>query len=98
MQLAGIQHVTIAPGLLDELGSRDASSWNGRLGEYFAQAPADNKWETTDYKPILDDESLWRLAFTRSGFGASQGKIVQAINYFCDFQEQIEHLISRQQN
>lgn len=93
MQLAGIQHITISPKLLGELAARDASSWNGQLGGYFAQGPADSKWDTTDYKTIIGDESTWRLAFTRSGFGTSEEKIIQAINYFSDFQEKIEELV-----
>lgn len=93
MQLAGVQHITIAPKLLDELAATDAAPWSGKLGEYFAQAPADNAWETTNYEALVADESAWRLAFTRSGFGTSEGKIIQAINYFSDFQEKIELLV-----
>ncbi|KAM5350627.1 hypothetical protein ACJ41O_007132 [Fusarium nematophilum] len=95
MQLAGIQHVTISPTLLRGLSSTDLSTWNGTLGEYFAQGPAQKSWETRDYSALVKDESAWRLAFTRSGFGASEGKIIQAINYFSDFQEKLEELVKQ---
>ncbi|KJK78373.1 hypothetical protein H634G_06546 [Metarhizium anisopliae BRIP 53293] len=94
MQLAGVQHITIAPKLLGELSARSASSWGAPLGAYFAQRPLDDWCETTDCQTILGDESSWRLAFTRSGFGASEGKMIQAINYFSDFQDKIEDLVS----
>ncbi|KAG5655488.1 hypothetical protein KAF25_000737 [Fusarium avenaceum] len=93
MQLAGIQHVTISPNLLNGLASTDLSAWNGKLGDYFAQGPTNNSWETRDYHTLVKDESAWRIAFTRSGFGSSEGKIVQAINYFADCQEKLEELV-----
>ncbi|KAH8655966.1 hypothetical protein BGZ61DRAFT_192075 [Ilyonectria robusta] len=93
MQLAGIQHVTISPTLLHALSERDISAWDGKLGDYFAQGPANKSWETRDYAALVKDESAWRLAFTRSGFGTSEGKIIQAINYFSDFQEKLEDLV-----
>ncbi|KAL9571788.1 hypothetical protein ACKAV7_004112 [Fusarium commune] len=95
MQLAGIQHVTISPNLLNELASADLSTWNSKLGEYFAQGPAKKSWETKDYNALVRDESSWRMAFTRSGFGTSEGKIIQAINYFADFQDKLEELVKQ---
>ncbi|KAF5694544.1 transaldolase [Fusarium denticulatum] len=95
MQLAGIQHVTISPNLLNGLASTDLSTWNGTLGEYFAQGPAKKSWETKDYNALVRDESSWRMAFTRSGFGTSEGKIIQAINYFADFQDKLEELVKQ---
>ncbi|KAG5936574.1 hypothetical protein E4U53_000202, partial [Claviceps sorghi] len=98
MQLAGIQHITISPPLLDELAATDAATWTGNLGEYFAQGPDDRSWDAgrraaEDVAALVQDESAWRLAFTRSGFGASEGKIIQAINYFADFQDKLEDLV-----
>ncbi|KAL3958008.1 hypothetical protein ACCO45_008586 [Purpureocillium lilacinum] len=96
MRLAGVQHVTVAPGLLHELAAREASSQDGeQLGAYFAEGPANRSWESADYERLVKDESAWRLAFARSGFGASEGKIVQAINYFADFQEKLEELVGQ---
>ena len=95
MQLAGIQHITISTNLLHELASRDASSWSGGLGEYFAEGPSYKSWETRKYADLIIDESSWKLAFTRSKFGSSEGKIIQAINYFADFQEKLEELVKQ---
>ncbi|KAI9149113.1 Transaldolase [Paramyrothecium foliicola] len=92
MQLAGIQHITISPGLLQELANRDATTLSGKLGEYFGNGPDNSSWKTEYYGELVQNESQWRLAFTRSGFGTSEGKIVQAIDYFSDFQEKIEEL------
>lgn len=95
MQLAGIQHVTISPNLLNGLASTDLSTWNRKLGEYFAQGPTKKSWETKGYNALVREESLWRMAFTRSGFGTSEGKIIQAINYFADFQDKLEELVKQ---
>lgn len=90
MQLSGVQHITISPPLLKQLAKRDATSWQGsQPGAFFSQVSL----KQVDYSHILQDESAWKLAFTRSGFGTSHGKIVQAINYFSDFQEKIEALV-----
>ncbi|KAM0411605.1 hypothetical protein ACHAPD_009820 [Fusarium lateritium] len=93
MQLAGIQHITISPNLLNGLASSSMSGWDGKLGDYFAQGPDNKSWETKDYNALVKNESKWRMAFTRSGFGTSEGKIIQAINYFADCQEKLEDLV-----
>lgn len=93
MRLAGIQHVTVSAALLQQLASRDESSWDGKLGDYFAQGPDAKSWETRGYSALFEDYAAWRLAFTRYGFGTSEGKIVQAINYFSEFQEKLEELV-----
>ncbi|QUC19057.1 uncharacterized protein UV8b_03298 [Ustilaginoidea virens] len=90
MQLAGVHHITVAPPLLRQLAATDAASWTGSLGTYLAQPVSLD----AEYDAILDDESAWRLAFARSAFGASEAKLVQAINYFCDFQEKMEALVA----
>ena len=95
MRLAGIQHITISPNLLRQLSTDDLSTWDGKLGDYFAQGPTHKSWESQDYAKLVKDESAWKLAFTRSGFGAAEGKIIQAINYFADFQEKMEELVKQ---
>lgn len=95
MQLAGIQHITVSPSLLQELSTSDASTLTGRVGDYFAQGPNQKSWESRDFGTLCRDESAWRLAFTRSGFGTSEGKIIQAVNYFSDFQEKLEDLMKQ---
>lgn len=42
---------------------------------------------------LLGDESLWRIAFTRSDGGRSETKLVQAINIFADVQDKLEELV-----
>lgn len=93
MQLAGIQHITVSAALLQQLASREESSWTGDLGAYFREGPSQKTWETRDYSGLYADEDAWKLAFTRSGFGTAEGKIIQAINYFSDFQEKLEEMV-----
>ncbi|KAL7939277.1 hypothetical protein V8C35DRAFT_286211 [Trichoderma chlorosporum] len=95
LQLAGVNHITISPILLHALSRRGVSSATKKLGQYFADEPAAKSLESKRYTDILRDESAWKLAFTRSGFGTSAGKIIQAINYFSDFQEKLEELARR---
>ncbi|KAM0466730.1 hypothetical protein ACHAPV_000236 [Trichoderma viride] len=92
LQLAGVHHVTISPALLNELSRLDATAAKSDLGEYFAVTQPPENLDPTKYSTILENESSWRLAFTRSGFGTSEGKIIQAINYFSDFQEKLEEI------
>lgn len=93
MQLAGIQHVTVSPPLLRALAARSASSWTEQVGEYFAAGP-DQPW-TKDFEAALKDESQWRIAFTRSGNGKYEEKLIQAINIFSDKQDALEELARR---
>lgn len=90
MKLAGVHHITVAPPLLIKLSETPANPWEGDTGSVFK---ADKAGETFgDYSNILEDESAWRLAFTRSLDGKAEGKIVQAINIFCQKQEGLEEL------
>jgi transaldolase len=95
MQLAGAHHVTVAPLQLAELAATPAASWTGRdtVGQVFTAAaalPPVSEEDVRRYEAIVKDESLWRLAFTRSDAGRNEGKILQAINIFCDMQEALE--------
>ncbi|KAI8239433.1 Transaldolase [Colletotrichum sp. SAR 10_99] len=93
MQLAGIQHVTVSPPLLRGLAAQSASTSTEKVGGYFAAGP-DKKW-TTDFEVALKDKSAWRLAFTRSGNGKYEEKLIQAINIFSDKQDELEELARR---
>lgn len=95
LQLAGVNHITISPILLHALSRLDVSKTTKRPGQYFADEPAAKSLNALKYASILRDESAWKLAFTRSGFGTNEGKIIQAINYFSDFQEKLEELAGR---
>ncbi|GKT65165.1 transaldolase [Colletotrichum tofieldiae] len=93
MQLAGIQHVTVSPPLLRGLAAQPASTWTEQVGKYFAAGP-DEPW-TKDFQAALRNESEWRIAFTRSGNGKYEEKLIQAINIFSDKQDALEELARR---
>ncbi|KAI6082276.1 putative transaldolase [Hypoxylon rubiginosum] len=92
MNLAGVHHITVAPHLLTKLAETPANPWEGDTGSVFK---GDKEEELGDYSKILEDESAWRLAFTRSQDGKAEGKIIQAINIFCDKQDGLEDLARR---
>ncbi|KAI9641932.1 hypothetical protein NHQ30_009801 [Ciborinia camelliae] len=89
MMLAGVDHITIAPSLLRELAATPAEGYN--VKSLFDRG---NKEE--DVSQILqfgDNESEWRMAFTRSGKGEGERKLSQAINIFCDMQTKLEAML-----
>lgn len=87
--LAGAHHITVSPPLLTKLAETPANPWEGETGSVFTKA---EQKSFGDYSHILEDESAWRLAFTRSEKGRSEGKNIQAINIFCEKQEGLENL------
>ncbi|KAI1098394.1 transaldolase [Jackrogersella minutella] len=90
MKLAGVHHITVAPHLLTKLAETPANPWEGDTGSVFKDKTDEG---LSDYGSIVEDESVWRLAFTRSQEGKAEGKIIQAINIFCDKQEGLEGLV-----
>ncbi|KAK8850951.1 transaldolase [Apiospora arundinis] len=94
MMLAGAHHITVSPTLLKKLSETPANPWEGDTGSVFQKKTGDESF--ADYSAIVKDESAWRLAFTRSANGQSEGKIIQAINIFCEKQEKLEELVSLQ--
>ncbi|KAL2285180.1 hypothetical protein FJTKL_08403 [Diaporthe vaccinii] len=90
--LAGVDHITVSPPLLTQLSETRCDDYEGDIGSVLKAAE-----NTADegYKAILQDESAWRLAFTRSGRGTSEGKIIQAINIFYEMQVSLEALIKK---
>ncbi|KAJ6786809.1 hypothetical protein PWT90_03860 [Aphanocladium album] len=92
MQLAGVQHITISPSLLEQLAATSTTSWQCSGTNILDNSSGLKSYSRDDFKDIIHDESAWRLAFARSGFGTSHGKIIQAINYFSDFQEKLESI------
>ncbi|KAK3305635.1 uncharacterized protein B0T15DRAFT_397241 [Chaetomium strumarium] len=108
MQLAGLHHITVSPVLLAELAATPAAGWAGRasIGQVVktavgaagggpaagtAQLGAENRAAVLD--TLVKDESLWRMAFTRSDGGRSETKLVQAINIFADVQDKLEEMV-----
>lgn len=85
--LAGVDHITVSPPLLAQLSNTNCEDYKGEIGSALNTKNDDVK---EDYAAILQDESAWRLAFTRSGRGTSEGKIIQAINIFYEMQVKLE--------
>ncbi|KAI0100007.1 hypothetical protein F4776DRAFT_649836 [Hypoxylon sp. NC0597] len=92
MKLAGVHHITIAPHLLTKLAETPANPWEGETGTVLKDRTDEG---LGDYSSILEDESAWRLAFTRSQEGKAEVKNIQAINIFCDKQDALECLAKR---
>ncbi|KAI5917910.1 transaldolase [Camillea tinctor] len=89
MKLAGAHHITVSPPLLTKLAETPANPWEGDTGSVFSDG-AEEKFGS--YESILEEESKWRLAFTLSLGGKAEGKIIQAINIFCEKQDGLEAL------
>ncbi|RAL12775.1 transaldolase family protein [Aspergillus homomorphus CBS 101889] len=96
LALAGVHHITIAPGLLQELAHQPGTMTDGSV-------PA-SLFDSRDPDPVaaglperalsfVNDEAGYRLAFTRDARGESEGKLTQAVNIFCDMQDQLVQLM-----
>lgn len=90
--LAGVDHITISPPLLAQLSNLRCEDYEGDIGSVLkaAESTADE-----DFTAILQNESAWRLAFTRSGRGTSEGKIIQAVNIFYEMQVSLEAMVKK---
>ncbi|TGO17565.1 hypothetical protein BTUL_0016g00280 [Botrytis tulipae] len=86
MTLAGVDHITIAPALLRDLA---ATAVEGYKVKSLFDGNEQKKSQPTALE-FDNDESLWRISFTRSGKGEAERKLSQAINIFCDMQTQLE--------
>lgn len=93
MKLAGVHHITVAPHLLTKLAETPANPWEGETGTVIQDKTADAT--VGNYDDILEDESAWRLAFTRSQEGKAEVKNIQAVNIFCEKQDGLEQLVRR---
>ncbi|PYI06097.1 transaldolase [Aspergillus sclerotiicarbonarius CBS 121057] len=85
--LAGAHHITIAPGLLEELAKPLKEEIH--VASFFDTPMLDEFAELKKPKSFVDDESGYRLAFTRDAKGTSEEKLTQAINIFCDMQDKL---------
>jgi len=87
MALAGADHITISPGLLEKLVEAPAS-------DKTAESRFDAKIEMP---PMLSftNEPEYRIAFTLSGKGEGERKLTQAINIFCEMQTKLEKMIDQ---
>lgn len=93
--LAGVDHITIAPLLLAELAATPAEGYQGDIGSVVKAAEEVDAISKDGYAAILGDEGAWRLAFSRSEKGRSEGKIIQAVNIFYEMQEGLEALVKK---
>ncbi|KAL9068830.1 MAG: hypothetical protein Q9161_005917 [Pseudevernia consocians] len=90
MLLAGVDHITIAPKLLRELASAEVDTTNTpELPSLFDKVKTDAD-QIPPQISYVDDEDAFRMAMTRDGNGANEGKLIQAINIFCDMQLKME--------
>ena len=86
MALSGVDHITVAPRLLRELATMDASTV--QVTSLFGSKAEEVISE--DFQGLADDEVKFRLAVTREHGGDEERKLSQAINIFCDFQEKLQ--------
>ncbi|EGY19531.1 uncharacterized protein VDAG_09865 [Verticillium dahliae VdLs.17] len=95
LQLAGIHHITVSPPLLRGLSDSSLPSEHGKLGAYFAAEP-ESKFDRKAFDATYRGrESAYRILFTRSGHGSAEVKLNQAINIFCDKQDELEEVARR---
>lgn len=78
-----MHHITISPPLLKQLsatpGTGQTSAFPKDQGEGFGA-------EVASYGAMIRDEGKWRMAFTLSGGGKNEVKLVYAINIFVEKQ------------
>ncbi|KAJ6107636.1 hypothetical protein N7523_008959 [Penicillium sp. IBT 18751x] len=86
-QLAGADHLTIAPHLLEQL----AQPMNTKVNSMFDAAPTEPV--PAPGASYLHDAGQYKIAFARDRGGASQIKLTEAINIFCDFQDKLEQIM-----
>ncbi|KAE8152490.1 transaldolase [Aspergillus avenaceus] len=86
--MAGVHHITIAPGLLKELSKPDSEPEIQSLFDSGAPIAV-----PSSPMSFVDDEAGYRLAFTRDLGGASEEKLTQAVNIFCDMQDKLVQLM-----
>ncbi|KAF2137144.1 uncharacterized protein K452DRAFT_291796 [Aplosporella prunicola CBS 121167] len=91
LSLAGVAHITVPPALLRELASTPALDPSA-FPSLFDDAKL-AKLGMPEKLACVREESAWRMAFTRSGKGVQEKKIVQAINIFCDMQGKLEEVM-----
>ena len=76
MALAGLQHMTIAAPLLEELSSTPYDSTNKPIPTLFDDPDIVNKAPRARLR-LADDEPAFRLAFSQSNNGHAQAKLTQ---------------------
>jgi len=89
MMLAGAHHITISPVLLQALAKTEHVPETATKSLFdISSATDETTWSELD-------ESSFRLAMNQSGGGDDAGKLVEAINIFCDMQKRMEDLCNK---
>lgn len=90
MSLAGVQHITIAPPLLQALADAPPTDEYRSL---FSSVSVPAEQQPAKKLSFIRDEAGFRMAVTRSGGGAQEKKLTEAINIFCDMQVKLKELM-----
>ncbi|KAJ5383144.1 Aldolase-type TIM barrel [Penicillium concentricum] len=83
LQLAGVDALTI---MTDDLHNLQKGTGCKRLTESQSLFDDNSVTDSSNYPSYLDDESTYRLGYSRSGQGAGQYKLMQVLAIFSDFQ------------
>jgi transaldolase len=95
MTLAGLDHITISPGLLQELNETSSAQDGTASGTTLeALIPGEVAITIDNAHTLVRDEAAWRFALTRSADGENEAKLIQAINIFADYQNKLETLVT----
>lgn len=89
LSLSGVDHITIAPRLLQELADTKVDTYPSK-SLFDGQA---TEGITADLHGLADNEARFKMAVTREHGGDEERKMSQAINIFCDFQERLERMM-----
>ncbi|KAJ5176765.1 uncharacterized protein N7482_002642 [Penicillium canariense] len=88
LMLAGVDHITIPPLLLALL----AQTKSPNVKSLFDSAPTEPV--PAPGVSYINDHGRYQITFARDRGGASQTKLTEAINIFCDFQDRLEQLMN----
>ncbi|KAL2255980.1 hypothetical protein VTK26DRAFT_2396 [Humicola hyalothermophila] len=98
---AGVAAMTLSPAVLTSLaGTPTAATGSGAASLVVDAASTATSTESEGaavarLKAAMQDESSWRMAFTRSDGGRCESRLVQALNIFADAQEALEEIVRR---
>ncbi|CRL19665.1 Transaldolase [Penicillium camemberti] len=94
LQLAGVDALTIMP---EDIQNLQKGTGCIRLVENQSLFGDNSIADDSDYPSYLDDESTYRLDFSRNGQGKGQYKLMQVLAIFSDFQFKGEEFMKAHQ-
>jgi transaldolase len=92
MELAGVDHITISPALLDML-ARNPAPPSATESRILTRLPLETENKT--YGPYADRASEYKIEFTLSDEGEGERKLGQAIRIFCEMQKRFETFVEQ---